>query len=222
MHGLTGRGETDFAAVFASVQDRFTRVSALGDAEDRALIADLTIQALPAWAAILRFRGTADPSALPDPSLVAGLRTTLEAPAAARPQSAEIALATLGRSQRNSVLVTTLIVVIASGLGAMFVFAFRRFVRQHVRAEIEVEQLREAVGVDSLTRLGNQRAFEEALSERVAQADRCALAVIDVDDFKLVNDQWGHARGDDALRAVARTLAPESGSGGGDRVPDRR
>ncbi len=63
---------------------------------------------------------------------------------------------------------------------------------------------------DELTGLPNRRAFLEEL-QRVHAAVRrggvpAAIAVLDVDHFKKVNDTFGHAGGDVALRAVAETL----------------
>ncbi|WP_433790205.1 diguanylate cyclase domain-containing protein [Actinoplanes sp. CA-252034] len=62
---------------------------------------------------------------------------------------------------------------------------------------------------DSLTGAANRRAFDAALSDAVATAgdhDPVALIMIDVDHFKTINDTWGHAVGDLALRTVADAL----------------
>ena len=60
---------------------------------------------------------------------------------------------------------------------------------------------------DPLTGLPNRRAFDEELAREVARAARTgaplAVAVLDVDRFKAVNDGHGHAVGDAVLRAVA-------------------
>ena len=60
---------------------------------------------------------------------------------------------------------------------------------------------------DALTELPNRRAFNEELNRRIVESSRYeqALAVIlfDVDHFKRINDQYGHAAGDAVLRALA-------------------
>jgi diguanylate cyclase (GGDEF)-like protein len=64
---------------------------------------------------------------------------------------------------------------------------------------------------DALTGLANRRVLDERLHEEVERALRhdaqLALVLLDVDDFKRVNDRHGHQCGDDVLRAVAHVLA---------------
>ena len=64
--------------------------------------------------------------------------------------------------------------------------------------------------LDGLTDLPNQRAFQSDLEQAVALAARdngpVALAVLDVDQFKLVNDRNGHIQGDALLKAIAAVL----------------
>jgi diguanylate cyclase (GGDEF)-like protein len=66
---------------------------------------------------------------------------------------------------------------------------------------------------DGLTGVSNRRAFDVALEEAWARATRggepLALALIDVDHFKLYNDTYGHQDGDRCLRAVAAALAAQ-------------
>ncbi|HWJ31768.1 MAG TPA: diguanylate cyclase [Gaiellaceae bacterium] len=63
---------------------------------------------------------------------------------------------------------------------------------------------------DSLTGLYNHRAFHERLRKSLASASRSHEAVsvlmLDIDDFKRVNDIYGHGAGDEILRGLAETL----------------
>jgi diguanylate cyclase (GGDEF)-like protein len=64
---------------------------------------------------------------------------------------------------------------------------------------------------DGLTALTNRRGFDSGLADEWARAKRngapVALAMIDVDHFKLYNDEYGHQAGDQCLRAIAQVLA---------------
>ncbi len=73
--------------------------------------------------------------------------------------------------------------------------------------ERERDDLRRRSLEDPLTGLANRRAIEERLPEIVSGAACVTLAVIDVDCFKSVNDDYSHQVGDDVLRGVARLLA---------------
>jgi diguanylate cyclase len=63
---------------------------------------------------------------------------------------------------------------------------------------------------DALTGLLNRRAFVEAVSHRLANPSHAhthlAVLMLDLDNFKRINDTHGHCVGDDALRAVSRLL----------------
>ena len=77
------------------------------------------------------------------------------------------------------------------------------------RRELE-EKLRHQAEHDPLTGLANRRRFEQELERQIERSSRhaeeAALAVIDLDSFKEVNDVHGHAAGDKLLAAVAAAL----------------
>ena len=73
------------------------------------------------------------------------------------------------------------------------------------------EELEYLSRTDELTGLLNRRAFSEEVKKRIIHQKRsrenCALLFVDLDNFKTVNDQLGHAAGDDVLQKVAELLS---------------
>jgi diguanylate cyclase len=76
------------------------------------------------------------------------------------------------------------------------------------------EQLEKAQGqalVDALTELHNRRAFEQALAQMLTSAAEsaspCSLLMADIDNFKRVNDTYGHVFGDKVIRYVAQRIS---------------
>jgi len=82
--------------------------------------------------------------------------------------------------------------------------------------EANLEKISGLVQEDQLTRVLNRRGLNDAYEREVARAERSGeplcVAMLDIDDFKLLNDAHGHAVGDDALlhlvRVVKRTMRP--------------
>jgi diguanylate cyclase (GGDEF)-like protein len=67
------------------------------------------------------------------------------------------------------------------------------------------ERLRQLVDLDPLTNLLNRRGFREEIERR--RKDTTALIFLDLDNFKEINDRYGHQVGDECLRHFARELA---------------
>ena len=90
-------------------------------------------------------------------------------------------------------------------------------VRTHLRVSSLATQWRQGADLDPLTGLLNRRGFLGRLGrevERVAHAGApLAVLFIDLDNFKEVNDRFGHAAGDRALLRVADVLAAQLGAG---------
>jgi len=91
------------------------------------------------------------------------------------------------------------------------VVAITRDVTQQKNLEEKLETL---ATIDGLTGVANRRRFDERLLEEWGRAKResssLALLIIDVDNFKMFNDAYGHPAGDECLRAVAGILLAEA------------
>jgi len=84
--------------------------------------------------------------------------------------------------------------------------------RKSIEATLEAQtrELERQAITDDLTGLYNRRYTNEVLTREFQRSERhrspLSLALFDVDNFKLINDQYGHACGDEALRVIAREL----------------
>ena len=126
----------------------------------------------------------------------------------------EAALAALAQSRQSQrVVITTTAITIALGMlllgSASAALRFReRLERVRLR---EVDRLKQAALADSLTGLGNHRAFEEDLGRELAVAAEegreLCLALVDLDGLKQINDTHGHQAGDECIRTLAAVLA---------------
>ena len=153
-------------------------------------------------------------------------------------EHSEAALASLAQSRRSERVVMA-ITVITVALGILLLWAASAAMRYRERLERvrqrELERLKRAALTDSLSGLGNHRAFEEDLQrdlDRAAETGaELSLALLDLDGLKQTNDAHGHQAGDECIRSVATALH-EAGPGtsayriGGDEfaliVHDRR
>jgi len=97
-----------------------------------------------------------------------------------------------------------------------FVVIVRGFHLLTRKAELANRHLGRLAMHDPLTGLYNRRQFEEALKREIAAADRrkCgfALLLLDLDEFKPVNDRHGHHSGDQVLQIIAGRLTAQARS----------
>ena len=120
-------------------------------------------------------------------------------------------LARIHAARRDIILVTvTASLFLAMVLFGVFRAAQKRITRQHA-------QLLEAERSDPLTGMLNHGAVVNLLAERLETArrsgDRIALALIDVDNFRLLNETHGHVAGDEVLVRVSELVARQTGEG---------
>ena len=89
--------------------------------------------------------------------------------------------------------------------------SFGEMVKSLKRANEVLEQL--AI-TDGLTKIHNHRFFQDQLGREIKRADRTgsplALVLVDIDDFKALNDRHGHAAGDGVLERLAALLVGET------------
>jgi len=130
---------------------------------------------------------------------VAAVVAAMFAPLFYGPASGEIAVDVVAQA----------LMLVALAMTSRVLFTITRVQRgrlQRAREEADVRARR-----DPLTGLGNRLAFQEAVEREVARARRTGsqLCVVlgDLDDFKRINDSFGHIRGDECLTAAAGTIA---------------
>jgi len=86
----------------------------------------------------------------------------------------------------------------------------RRLKTQLARALAQIEELQASADTDFLLDIPNRRGFERELQRAISFIQRYqasgALIVLDVDRLKPINDAFGHAAGDEVLKAIVKTL----------------
>ncbi|MCJ8203193.1 sensor domain-containing diguanylate cyclase [Pseudomonas sp. RGM2987] len=106
------------------------------------------------------------------------------------------------------VLVFLITILVGFGLIVLSQLRYRMTMEKQIRSAHET--MRGMALTDSLTGLGNRRRLDIALADEIRLAKRqgtsLALIMLDVDYFKRYNDKYGHAAGDECLRAIAAAI----------------
>ena len=112
--------------------------------------------------------------------------------------------ATISGALRRRLTIAALVSLLAIGLYAA------ALARPLLRSLNRVASVAEQAMLDPLTGAANRRGFERALEVELERSARrghpCALVIVDLDDFKLVNDRHGHGVGDEVLVMLAERL----------------
>jgi diguanylate cyclase (GGDEF)-like protein len=110
-----------------------------------------------------------------------------------------------GKAFLLSEITTAIIIILAGGVP---IYLVHRKMRAHRIATAEAQFLADH---DNLTGIANRRRLGEAASAALAWSRRnqsqVAVLILDIDHFKDVNDNYGHAAGDDLLRKFARRIS---------------
>lgn len=86
-------------------------------------------------------------------------------------------------------------------------------IRRQQESELKLlnQKLEHQANYDSLTNIANRRGMYKTLKKDINRLQRkqgeCTIAIIDIDNFKALNDTYGHQKGDKALVAIAKTLS---------------
>lgn len=118
--------------------------------------------------------------------------------------------------EKNDVKIyITIIAVVASLLAFFMSAALSSKISNPVGNMISL--LSQKAAIDQFTHLLNKRSFEETVERTLKAADksdRFCMMLIDLDDLKKINDNYGHAAGDRALSEVAKNMRKSFGSYG--------
>ena len=194
-------------------------------------IEELTAQYARAYAALYAslvnggLGETSLASQLVDPETVAGDPALLPNPVTivmrhmAREKETAAAAAIVAREREEAVALWLSLGLYGSGvlLVAVLLLLTLAFGRREARVAAENDQLRRLSTTDPVTNLGNRRAFEEAVGRLQGRGGMApvTLLMLDLDEFKTVNDTFGHARGDAVLSRFARMLSDMAPPGAG-------
>lgn len=124
------------------------------------------------------------------------------------PEETQIINQSVSIWEKNGDVLKPIIVVIGILVVIMLVIVIDNI--RHRRLLRELEEARKimesASQHDFLTGIPNRSKFMEDLQEMITEGKPCTLFMMDIDDFKHINDYYGHTAGDDALRQLAERL----------------
>jgi diguanylate cyclase (GGDEF)-like protein len=116
----------------------------------------------------------------------------------------------LGLDESSAVRALITLVLIFTALIIFQHLSFRRLQRELAEQQIQAEVFRRLAMFDPLTGLYNRRFAEQRLKAEISRSERkghpLIVVLIDLNDFKQINDTYGHQTGDTVLREFAKCL----------------
>ena len=116
----------------------------------------------------------------------------------------------LGFNETAAAQILVALVFVFTGQVIFQHLSFRRLQRELAEQQIQAEVFRRLAMFDPLTGLYNRRYAEQRLKAEIARSERKGLdlivVLIDVNDFKQINDTYGHQAGDTVLKEFAKRL----------------
>lgn len=93
----------------------------------------------------------------------------------------------------------------------VFSIVFFMFSLQETNLNMLTNKLKEISEVDFLTQIPNRYAGEQRIQEEMKNKKNGAFLILDIDNFKFINDSYGHSIGDEAIKKIAKALASTFG-----------
>ncbi|MEE8574155.1 MAG: GGDEF domain-containing protein [Thermodesulfobacteriota bacterium] len=112
----------------------------------------------------------------------------------------------------NNIALTTGVLLLGFVVGILNHFFLDGYYRAKAEKTLNqsYETMKEDFSFDELTQVYNRKAgtekLEEAFERRQESRKDISLAIVDADNFKMVNDSYGHQAGDHVLRIIAKTI----------------
>ncbi len=121
------------------------------------------------------------------------------------PKDAEIINHHITFFEKYENIILPMLVFVAAMVVILVIVLYDNLHRRKLLSELEGTRtiLESASQHDFLTGLHNRSKFVEDLSQMIGQEVPCTVIMLDIDDFKNINDVYGHAAGDEALKQVA-------------------
>lgn len=101
------------------------------------------------------------------------------------------------------IVITTSVIYFVSVMMIRFAIMKRQTI---VERDVERQQLKVQIQLDDLTKVGNKHALLQQIDALKNREETYFVAMMDIDDFKLINDQRGHLFGDEVLKCLGTCL----------------